>query len=68
MTAATLIVLMGMLYVAPVSKFFKLTSLTLEQLLTAGAAAIVSVMWFEIYKLIKRSVGNESTEQKKVKI
>lgn len=53
-TLATLIILMVMLYVDPISQFFKLTSLNLEQLLTAGSAAIISVMWFEIYKLIKR--------------
>ncbi|QBO59118.1 cation-translocating P-type ATPase [Chryseobacterium salivictor] len=54
-TLATLIVLMVMLYFDPVSMFFKLTSLNVEQLLTATAAAVISVMWFEIYKLVKRS-------------
>ena len=54
-TFATLLVLMVMLYVDPVSRFFKLTSLNLNQLLTAVSAAIISVMWFEIYKLIKRT-------------
>ena len=54
-TAITLMILGIMLFVAPVSKFFKLTSLNMEQLLTAGSAAILSVMWFEIYKLVKRN-------------
>ena len=54
-TFATLLVLMVMLYVQPVSQFFKLTSLNLDQLLTAGSAAIISVIWFDIYKLIKRT-------------
>ena len=63
MTLATLIVLMMILYVDPVSRFFKLTYLNLDQLLTAGSAAVISVMWFEIYKLFKRSFNF-----KKVKI
>ncbi len=63
MTLATLIVLMVILYVDPVSRFFKLTYLNLDQLLTAGSAAVISVMWFEIYKLLKRSFNF-----KKVKI
>ena len=63
MTLATLSVLMVILYVDPVSRFFKLTYLNLDQLLTAGSAAVISVMWFEIYKLLKRSFNF-----KKVKI
>ena len=59
-TFATLLVLMVMLYVDPVSRFFKLTSLNLNQLLTAVSAAIISVMWFEIYKLIKRTFSFKS--------
>ena len=58
-TATTLIVLMGMLYIEPVSDFFKLTSLNMNQVLTAGSAAIISVMWFEIYKLIKRTFSSK---------
>ena len=54
-TLGTLGMLMIMLYVGPVTQFFKLNSLNLNQLLTACSAAIISVMWFEIYKLIKRS-------------
>ena len=53
-TALTLLILGMMLYVLPVSNFFKLTSLTVNELLTALSVAILSVMWFEIYKLIKR--------------
>ena len=54
-TAATLVILGVMLYLEPVSRFFKLTSLTMIQLLTAAFVAIISVMWFEIYKWIRRS-------------
>ena len=53
-TFLTLFILGLMLFVAPISIFFKLTSLSFEQLLTAVSAAILSVLWFEIYKLIKR--------------
>ena len=55
-TSATFLMLMMMLYVDPITRFFKLTSLNLNQLLTAGSAAMVSVMWFEIYKLVKRTL------------
>ena len=57
-TLGTLGMLMIMLYVGPVTQFFKLNSLNLNQLLTAGSAAIISVMWFEIYKLIKRTFNS----------
>ncbi len=57
-TLGTLAMLMIMLYVGPVTQFFKLNSLNLNQLLTAGSAAIISVMWFEIYKLIKRTFNS----------
>lgn len=55
-TSATFLMLMMMLYVDPITRFFKLTSLNLNQLLTAGSAAMVSVMWFEIYKLVQRTL------------
>ncbi|WP_313501637.1 cation-translocating P-type ATPase [Kaistella carnis] len=58
-TLGTLGMLMIMLYVGPVTQFFKLNSLNLNQLLTAGSAAIISVMWFEIYKLIKRTFNSK---------
>ena len=54
-TLGTLMMLAVMLYVAPVNQFFKLNSLNLDQILTAGSAAVISVMWFELYKLIKRT-------------
>jgi Ca2+-transporting ATPase len=53
-TAATLLLLGIMLYVEPVAEFFKLSALNARQLLTALAVAVVSVLWFEGYKLLKR--------------
>jgi Ca2+-transporting ATPase len=61
-TSATFLMLMMMLYVDPITRFFKLTSLNLNQLLTAGSAAMVSVMWFEIYKLVKRTFTPKKNE------
>ena len=55
-TSATFLMLMMMLYVDPITQFFKLTSLNFNQLLTAGSAAVISVMWFEIYKLVQRTL------------
>ncbi|MBU4539159.1 MAG: cation-translocating P-type ATPase [Weeksellaceae bacterium] len=54
-TGATIIMLGIMLYYKPVTQFFKLSTLNAEQLLTALSVAIISVLWFEIYKLIRRS-------------
>ena len=54
-TGATVILLAIMLYYEPVTQFFKLSALNAEQLLTALSVAVISVLWFEIYKLIRRS-------------
>ena len=43
-----------MLYFGPVTEFFKLTSLNGTELLTALSVAVISVVWFDIYKLMKR--------------
>ncbi|MBW8360541.1 MAG: cation-translocating P-type ATPase [Weeksellaceae bacterium] len=53
-TAATLLLLGIMLYVEPVAQFFKLSALNARQLLTTLAVAAVSILWFEVYKLLKR--------------
>ncbi|KIC64024.1 cation-translocating P-type ATPase [Chryseobacterium taiwanense] len=49
-----LIFLLIILYVKPVSEFFSVTSLTTIELGLVLMVAAVSVLWFEIYKLIKR--------------
>ena len=46
------------LYVHPVSTFFSVSSLTVQELGLALITAVVSVLWFEIYKLIKRALSN----------
>ncbi|HEY8387737.1 MAG TPA: cation-translocating P-type ATPase, partial [Parasegetibacter sp.] len=55
-TALTLALLLVIIYVPPVSKFFKVTPLSGTELLTAIAIAIISVLWFELYKLWKRAI------------
>lgn len=54
-TGATIILIAVMLYYEPVTQFFKLSALDAEQLLTAFSVAVISVLWFEVYKLLKRS-------------
>ncbi|MGR3857855.1 cation-translocating P-type ATPase [Chryseobacterium indologenes] len=49
-----LIFLLIILYAAPVSGFFSVTALNVEELGLALLTASVSVLWFEVYKLIKR--------------
>lgn len=53
--AITLVLLFLILYFKPFSAFFKVSCLNAAQLLTALAIATVSVLWFEVYKLIKRN-------------
>ncbi|WP_313000876.1 cation-translocating P-type ATPase [Chryseobacterium gleum] len=48
------LLLMIILYVSPVSEFFSVTALSIKELGLALLTASVSVLWFEIYKFIKR--------------
>ncbi|MGG1922778.1 cation-translocating P-type ATPase [Chryseobacterium sp. NRRL B-14798] len=48
------IFLLIILYAAPVSGFFSVTPLSIEELGLALLTASVSVLWFEVYKFIKR--------------
>lgn len=52
--SATVIMLMLMLYVQPIARFFTITPLSLKDLLTCCSAAAVSVLWFEVWKWAKR--------------
>lgn len=48
------LLLLIILYVSHVSEFFSVTALSIKELGLALLAASVSVLWFEIYKFIKR--------------
>ncbi|WP_343686082.1 cation-translocating P-type ATPase [Chryseobacterium gleum] len=48
------LLLLIILYVSPVSGFFSVTALSIKELGLALLTASVSVLWFEIYKFIKR--------------
>lgn len=54
-TLITLVLLALMLYFQPVTNFFKLTSLNGTDLLITLSVAVISVVWFDVFKLIKRS-------------
>lgn len=53
--AITLVLLLSILYVKPFSAFFKVAYLSSTKLLETLIIAAVSVLWFEVYKLIKRN-------------
>ncbi|WP_114821548.1 cation-translocating P-type ATPase [Chryseobacterium sp. KLBC 52] len=53
-SVVVLLLLLVILYLAPVSKFFSVTSLSLKELGWALLTASVCVLWFEIYKFGKR--------------
>lgn len=48
------LLLLIILYVSPVSEFFSVTALSIKELGLALFTASASVLWFEIYKFIKR--------------
>lgn len=48
------LLLLIILYVSPISEFFSVTALSIKELGLALLTASVSVLWFEIYKFIKR--------------
>ncbi|ARV14222.1 cation-translocating P-type ATPase [Polaribacter sp. SA4-12] len=49
------------LYVKPLTTFFEFKTLNLSQLLSCIAIGFISVIWFEIVKLIKRTKNQSST-------
>ncbi|WP_426478433.1 cation-translocating P-type ATPase [Chryseobacterium sp. CBSDS_008] len=58
-----LLLLFVILYIAPVSEFFSVAPLSIQELALAGITASVSVLWFEIYKLIKRIYRNRDEKK-----
>jgi Ca2+-transporting ATPase len=54
MLSATLSLLAVILYIPLFASFFRITSLNLMQISWTIITAFVSVIWFEVYKLIKR--------------
>ena len=58
-TVLTLVILFAILYIQPISLFFKVTSLNLNELGIAMLVAMLSVLWFEVYKWIKRRIKIE---------
>ncbi|PSL47835.1 Ca2+-transporting ATPase [Chitinophaga niastensis] len=51
----TLFLLAAMLYISPIASFFSIAPLDLQELLVCAGISAVSVLWFEIWKMIKRS-------------
>ncbi|HET7116627.1 MAG TPA: cation transporting ATPase C-terminal domain-containing protein, partial [Hanamia sp.] len=52
--SATLLLLAMILYIPSFVSFFRITSLNGMQISWTIVTAFVSVIWFEVYKLIKR--------------
>lgn len=53
-TSGALLFLLAILYVKPISHFFQVTSLSSGEVAFSALVAILSVTWFEVYKLVKR--------------
>lgn len=58
-TMATLVLLLIILFVAPAADFFRVTSLRAGEMLFAFLSASASVLWFEVYKWLKRRKSNQ---------
>lgn len=50
----TLVLLFAILYVEPFANFFQVTELSIRELVITFSIAVVSVLWFELYKRYKR--------------
>ncbi|RZK48803.1 MAG: cation-translocating P-type ATPase [Pedobacter sp.] len=61
--AGTLALLTAILYIPSLAAFFKLSPLSINQMGIALCVAAVSVLWFEIYKLIKRLTKGEKQSE-----
>ena len=53
----TLILLFSILYIQPFARFFEVTDLNASELGMSIAIASVSVLWFELYKFVKRKTS-----------
>lgn len=58
-SALVLVLLFVILYVKPVSGFFSVTPLAAAELGMTLLVAAISVLWFEVYKLMKRRIGRK---------
>ena len=56
MLSATLALLAMILYIPSFESFFRITSLNAIQISWTIITAFVSVIWFEVYKMVKRNV------------
>ena len=54
-----LVLLFVILYVKPVSGFFSVKALSIKELGMTLIVAVISVLWFEVYKLVKRHLGRK---------
>lgn len=58
MLSVTLVLLAMILYIPSFASFFRITSLNAMQISWTSAIAFISVIWFEVYKLLKRNPGS----------
>ncbi len=58
-SALVLVLLLFILYVKPVSGFFSVSPLEAKELGMTLIVATISVLWFEVYKLMKRHWGRK---------
>lgn len=58
-SAVVLVLLLFILYVKPVSGFFSVSPLEAKELGMTLIVATISVLWFEVYKLMKRHWGRK---------
>ncbi len=58
-TLLVLALLFAILYLKPLADFFQLTSLNDNEMAVALGVSAISVLWFEVYKWIKRNASKQ---------
>jgi Ca2+-transporting ATPase len=59
-SGSVIIMLFAILYIEPLGKFFHLSGLNAGELGIAASIAAISVLWFEVYKWVKRLRQNDT--------
>lgn len=54
----TLFITILLLYIKPLTKFFQFGQLTISQLSIAVVVGFISVIWYELVKVVKRNTAN----------
>jgi Ca2+-transporting ATPase len=52
--AVSILMLLAIIYIAPIAQVFQMESLTIKDMSLCFAAGFASILWFELYKSLKK--------------